>query len=76
MVRTSTNERHADRWFSGLDHFLNLWSKPARVVSRQAANAISIDLHHHSFRVVGVVGLQHEESRAVMAVLTALQALR
>jgi hypothetical protein len=71
MIWTSTDERHAGRRFSSLDHFLNLWPKPTRVVSRQVADALSIDLHHHGFRVMGIVGLQHEESRAVVAVLPA-----
>jgi hypothetical protein len=38
-------------------------------VSRQVADALSIDLHHHGFRIMGIVGLQHEESRAVVAML-------
>lgn len=69
MIWASTDERHADWRFSGFDHFLDLWPKSACVVSRQVADALSIDLHHHGFRVMGIVGLQHEESRAVVAVL-------
>jgi hypothetical protein len=57
MVWTSTNKRQADRGLSSFDHLLNLWSKPPRVVSRQIADALSIDLHHDGFRIMGIVGL-------------------
>lgn len=63
MVRASANKRHADRGFSSFDHFLNLWPKPPGIVSRQVADALSIDLHHHCFRIMGIVGLQYQESR-------------
>jgi hypothetical protein len=57
MVWTSTNERHADRGLSSFDHLQDLWPKPPRVVSRQIADALSIDLDHDGLRIMGIVGL-------------------
>ncbi len=71
MIWTSADERHAYRRFSGFDHLLNLWPKPASVVPRQIANALPVHLNHHSVWIMRIVGLEHQKGHAVMAIFAA-----